>query len=134
MTGATLGEIKKMPREQNTVRALFTKLIGSPLQIFPDFHKKLNAPDRQGVYVIYDPRGKVAHVGRTPKGKGGVAQRLRNHMSGASSFTHHYLNGDGSKLRGKYKFRCLVVDNRRRRVFLEAYAIGHLCPAYIGLG
>ncbi len=123
-----------MTREQKAVRALFTELMRSSLQTFPAFQGELNAPDRQGVYVIYDPRGKVAHVGRTPKAKGGIAQRLRNHMSASSSFTNQYLKGDGSKLRGKYKFRCIVVNDRRRRAFLEAYAIGHLCPAHIGLG
>ena len=123
-----------MTPEQKTVRAVFTELKGSPLQTFPDLRGKLNAPDRQGVYVIYAPRGKVAHVGRTPKAKGGIAQRLRDHMSGASSFTNQYLNGEGSKLRGKYKFRYIVVNNRRHRALLEAYATGKLCPAHIGLG
>jgi len=123
-----------MTREQETVKAFFTELMRSPLQTFPAFRRELKAPDRRGVYVIYDPRGKVVHVGRTPKAKGGIAQRLRNHMSASSSFTNQYLKGEGSKLRGKYKFRCIVVDDRRRRALLEAYAIGQLCPTHIGLG
>ncbi len=123
-----------MTPEQKTVRALFTELTRSPLQTFPVLRGRLHAPDRQGVYVIYDPRGKAAHVGRTPRAKHGIAQRLRDHMSARSSFTIQYLKGDGSKLRGKYKFRCLVVKERRRRALLEAYATGHLCPAHIGLG
>ena len=72
-------------------------------------HEELDAPSGLGVYVIYDPRGKVAHVGRTPRAAGGIAQRLRNHMAGASSFTKGKLKGDGSKLRGKYKYRCIEV-------------------------
>ena len=123
-----------MTREQETVKALFTELMRSPHQTFPAFRGKLKAPDRRGVYVIYDPRGKVVHVGRTPKAKGGMAQRLRNHMSGASSFTNQYLKGHGYKLRGKFKFRYIVVKNRRHRALLEAYATGQLCPTHIGLG
>jgi hypothetical protein len=83
------------------VRKLFTELTRSPLHTFPDFREMLNAPDRQGVYVIYNPRGKVMPVGRTLRAKGGIAQRLRNHMAGASSFTIQYLKGRGVKLRGK---------------------------------
>ncbi len=123
-----------MTHEQEKVKALFTKLKRSPLRTFPAIREELEAPDRQGVYVIYSPRGKVVHVGRTPRAKGGIAQRLRNHMNASSSFTKKYLKGGGSKLRGRYKFRCIIVGNRRRRAFLEAYAIGHLCPAHIGLG
>lgn len=123
-----------MTREQRQLRVLFDKLThASPTQ-FPIARAKLNAPDRQGVYIIINPRGRVVHVGCTPKARGGIAQRLRNHMANASSFTTKYLNGDGSKLRGRYSFRCLVVKNPRHRVLLEALAIGRLCPAHIGHG
>lgn len=123
-----------MTREQETVRRLFAQLMRAPLETFPAFGYKLQAPNRQGVYIIYDPRGTVVHVGRTPKAKRGISQRLRNHMGGASSFTNQYLKGNGSALRGKYTFRCLVVENPRHRALLEAYATGNLCPAHIGLG
>ncbi len=123
-----------MTHEQEKVKALFTKLKRSPLRTFPALGEKLVAPKRQGVYVIYSPRGKAVHVGRTPRAKGGIKQRLGNHMNSSSPFTKKYLKGGGSKLRGRYKFRCMVVGNRRRHAFLEAYAIGHLCPAHIGLG
>ena len=123
-----------MKREQETVKALFAKLLQSPLQTFPESRGKLNAPTGQGVYIIYDPRGRVAHVGSTPRAKGGIAQRLRNHMAGASSFTRVKFNRDGSKLRGKYKFQCIEVRVKRCRAFLEAYAIGTLCPTHIGIG
>lgn len=120
--------------EATKVRKLFKKLIRSQLQAFATARKKLIAADGQGVYVIYNPRGKVLHVGRTPRAKGGIAQRLRNHMLNQSSFTTKYLKGDGSILRDRHKFRCLVVKNPRHRALLEAYAIGCLCPAHIGLG
>lgn len=123
-----------MKRETETVSALFAELMRSPLQLFPEFGQRLIAPDRRGVYVIYGPRGKVLHVGRTPSAKGGIAQRLGSHMAANSSFTKKYLRGDGSKLRGKCKFRCIVVKNPRLRALLEAYATCHLCPAHLGLG
>ena len=123
-----------MMRNQEAVNDLFTKLMCSPCQTFPALGKKLTAPDRQGVYVIYSPRGKVLHVGRTSKAKKGISQRLCGHMSGSSSFTKVYLKKKGSKLRGKYKFRYIAVKNKWHRAYLEAYAIGTLCPAHIGTG
>jgi hypothetical protein len=121
-------------REQKAIRVLFTRLKRAPLRAFPGPRGRLDAPNRHGVYVIYKPSGKVVHVGRTPSGSGGLRQRLGNHLYGASSFTIQYLKGQGSKLRRGYTFRCLVVNSRRRRALLEAYAIGYLCPRHIGLG
>ena len=126
--------IDRMSREAKKVERLFNDLSEAPLKTFPDFGGSLEGPDRQGVYVIYSPHGKVLHVGRTPSAKGGIAQRLHNHMSGSSSFTRNYLKGKGSQLRGKYKYRCLVVDDPRLRTLLEAYTAGHLCPDHLGVG
>ncbi len=123
-----------MTRERDAVRTLFGALLRSPFQTFPLARSPLDAPRGKGVYVIYDPKRRVVHVGRTPKARGGLAQRLKDHMSGASSFTVQYLKKHGSKLRGRYGFRCIVVRNPRLLAYLEAYAIGHLCPAHIGLG
>jgi hypothetical protein len=93
----------------------------------------MDAPDLQGVYVIYNARGKVLHVGRTPKGAKGLHQRLSNHLHGASSFTIKYLEGHGARLRRGGTFRYLVVASPRLRALLEAYAIGSLCPAHLGV-
>lgn len=123
-----------MTREQEKVKALFAELMRSQLQTFPESRGKLNAPAGRGVYIIYDSRGRVAHVGSTPRAKGGIAQRLRNHMAGASSFTRVKFNRDGSKLRSKYKFQCIEIRDKRCRAFLEAYAIGTMCPSHIGIG
>jgi hypothetical protein len=124
-------------REPREVADLFNELMGTHQEKFPEAGKRkaLAAPGSRGVYVIYDPSGCVVHVGRTPSGKGGIAQRLQNHLNSASSFTEKYppLKGNGSKLRDGYTFRCLPVPNDRIRALLEAYAIGHLCPAHIGL-
>ena len=131
---ASMAKNRNSREEQQAVKALFQKLRRSPLHTFPSFGGKLDAPLAQGVYVIYSPRGKVLHVGRTPQGRNGIHQRLRDHLRGQSSFTSQYLNKDGSKLRDGYKFRCLVVKSPRRRALLEAYAMGCLCPDHIGLG
>jgi hypothetical protein len=123
-----------MKREQKAIRRLFSDLVRAQCHEFPKAGKKIEAPNKQGVYVIYSPRGRVVHVGRTPKAKGGIVQRLRNHLHASSSFAQKYLGGHGYKLRNGYKFSCLVVKNPRRRALLEAYAIGCLCPAHIGDG
>jgi excinuclease UvrABC nuclease subunit len=95
---------------------------------------KVEAPVEPGVYVIYGARGKVLHVGRTPRGMLGLRQRLTNHLHGMSSFVIKHLNRDSSKLRNGCAFRCLVVKHPRRRALLEAYATGCLCPAHLGVG
>ena len=88
---------------------------------------------QQGVYVMYDPKGNVVHVGSTPSGFQGIWQRLRNHLHRASSFTKVHLKDNGAVLRTGYGFRCLVVLDHRMRALLEHYAIGHLCPAHLGI-
>jgi hypothetical protein len=123
-----------LSREQKAIKALFAELMRAPEQEFPSPRGRLTAPNQQGVYVISDPRGLILHVGRTPSGMGGIRQRLGNHLHNASSFSVRYLKGHGEKLRRGHKYRCLVVKNRRRRALLEAYAIGSLCPAHLGLG
>ena len=123
-----------MAHEQEKVKALFAKLKQAPLYKFPLARERLIAPGGRGVYVIYGPKRRIAHVGRTPRAAGGIAQRLRNHMAGKSSFTRMQLDRDGSLLRGRYSYRYLVVKSPRLRALLEAYAIGVLCPKHIGTG
>jgi hypothetical protein len=121
-----------MTSEAKAVKALLSELTASPLYHFPT--KGLVAPREPGVYVIYDPNGNVAHVGRTPSGQGGIHQRLRNHLHGASSFTRLYLGRQGAKLRDGYAYRYLVIADPRLRALVEAYATGCLCPGHLGLG
>lgn len=116
------------------VKTLFKELLHAEERIFPELREMLDAPKEQGVYVIFGPRGRVVHVGRTPRAKDGIHQRLKNHMSGLSSFTYNYLEDDGNWLRGRYKYKFIVVRNKYIRAYLEAYAIGKLCPAHIGVG
>jgi hypothetical protein len=86
------------------------------------------------VYIIYK-EGVALHVGRTPRGKGGLRQRLKNHLHGSSTFTVKYMQGKGATLReGGYTYQYLELEDSRKRALLEAYAIGTLCPEYLGLG
>ena len=121
-------------QEPKTIHQLLQKLIRSESHSFPPHRQPLKAPTEHGVYIIYDPKGRVAHVGRTPRAQNGLHQRLKNHLRGNSSFTKNYLGGDGSKLRNGYKFKYLVMPDRRKRALVEALATGTLCPLHLGLG
>jgi len=70
----------------------------------------------------------------TSKAKKGIKQRLNNHLRAQSSFVKSYFNGDGARLREKCRFKYIEIDSPRIRSLLEAYTIGSLCPAHIGLG
>jgi len=76
----------------------------------------------------------VLHVGSTPRARGGVAQRLKDHLAARSSFVIKALDGKGSRLRQGYRFQYLFVSNSRQRALLEALGIGVLCPRHIGHG
>jgi hypothetical protein len=118
--------------ESDIIKSLFEDLMRAPLQPFPPHRGTLKAPSESGVYIIYDPRGNVVHVGRTPRGVHGIWQRLTDHLHNRSSFTTKHLEGDGSKLRNGYEFRCIVIEHPRQRTLLEAYATGCLCPDHLG--
>jgi hypothetical protein len=123
-----------MAKELEKIQRLYKTLLEVENYKFPNSGKKLEAPTDQGVYVIYDPNDKVLHVGKTSKAKKGLRQRLQNHLQGQSSFTQKHLRGSGKKLRGKYTFKYVKVDDPRLRTLLEAYALSHLCPIHLGVG
>jgi hypothetical protein len=123
-----------MANETKQISALFGKLCAQSFHQFPKSRQPLDATDEQGVYIIRSRSGKVLHVGRTPRAKDGIYQRLYDHLYGRSSFVYQYLDQDGSKLRNGYQYQYLAVSNSRQRALLEAYATAHLCPAHIGLG
>jgi len=124
----------KSPCELKRIQELFKKLLAVDSIKFPKPRKRMLATRKPGVYLIINSKSKVVHVGRTVRGKNGIAQRLKNHLNGKSSFVGSFLKRDGSKLRGRYSFKCLAVKNSRKRALLEAYATGHLCPKHLGLG
>jgi hypothetical protein len=123
-----------MRSEREQIHAMFLELVNSSPKTFPLLGGRLDAPKKRGVYIIYAQDGDVLHVGSTPWANNGIAQRLRDHMFGRSSFTIKNFDSDGSRLRGSHQYRYLVVDDGRTRALLEALAIGLLCPYHIGHG
>lgn len=120
--------------ETKIIEKEFNHLIRAELIKFPQMREPLKAPTEQGVYIIYNPKGDIVHVGRSVRGRNGLYQRLRNHLRGNSSFANQFLNGDGSKLRSGYKYKYRVIPDPRTRALLEALATGRLCPKHLGLG
>ena len=122
-----------MSSEKLKIKRLFAKLCARPKNRFPAKGQILDAPIKQGVYII--SKGKtVCHVGRTTRAKNGLHQRLSAHLYGRSSFTKAFFNRDGNQLRNGYSFQALVVADGRLRALLESYATGCLCPKHIGTG
>ena len=124
----------KQSAERDHIKALLRKLDSQPLQAFPAPRGKLEAPRTHGVYLIRSIAGEVLHVGRTVSAKNGLAQRLRNHLDGKSSFVRSYLNGDARVLRDNHSFQCIEVEDDRERALLEHCAVAWYCPAHLGLG
>ncbi len=102
--------------------------------MFPPLRQGLEASTKKGIYIIENSKGIVLHVGNTPRAKNGIYQRLKNHLSGSSSFTRSYFGGKGAKLRSNCTYRYIEVASARKRALLECYAIGKLCPKHLGLG
>ena len=126
--------MSEMSQEFRKIKKLYSELMKQRATLFPKARQKLEAPREQGVYLILNSRKKIVHVGRTLRGRRGIAQRLTNHLHNSSSFTEKYLKGKGSKLRGKYWFKFIVKKGARIRALLEAYSVGRLCPKHLGLG
>ena len=125
-------QTKKL-NEPSIIEDLFVKLTSSKFYIFP-IKGKINVSEKHGVYIIYNPKNKVLHVGNTPSGRKGLNQRLYNHISCAGVFHKKYLEPNKIKMRGTHKFKYLEVDNIRQRALLEAYTAGKLCPIHFGTG
>lgn len=123
-----------MSREQAVVRRYGERLRRAPRKRFPPSGERLDCPSCQGVYLIIDPQGRVAHVGRTTRGRAGLSQRLKAHLAGRSSFVIKYLRNDPSKLRRGYSYAFIEVSPPRIRALVEAYLTGVLCPRHIGTG
>lgn len=64
-------------RDKRFAKNDFSRLTNADRYNFSNENFK-TAPSEQGVYIIYSPRTKrVAHVGRTYRGKDGLRQRLK---------------------------------------------------------
>jgi hypothetical protein len=129
--GRRVGALKD---QRNAIRKLYGRLVKAKQRPFPKLGERIEVPALPGVYVVFNPSGRVYHVGRTTHGKRGLSQRLADHMAGRSSFTVKVLSGEGSRLRRGWSFSYLEVADARDRALLEALAIGMLCPVHIGLG
>jgi hypothetical protein len=123
-----------MTKEQTVVRTYFTRLYRAPRSPFPQNRKPLLCSRKHGVYLIFDPRNRVAHVGRTTRARAGIFQRLAGHLAGRSSFVVKFLKNQRSYLREGYSFSFVEIANPRLRALVEAYATGILCPRHIGTG
>lgn len=124
---------RKEPEPQE-IRDLFRELLRQPQTPFPTAGRKVAVPMTHGVYIIRDPLGVVAHVGRSVRGKRGLYQRLCNHLGGSSSFSRKHLSGDCAALRSGYTYQFLEIEDARKRALVEYLAAGSLCPAHLGLG
>ena len=120
--------------EAREVCRLFSSLVKSNLHRFSKLRCQLNAPRSHGVYVIYNPKKTVLHVGRSIRGKQGLLQRIKEHLNNQSSFSTVYLRSMGRTLRKGYMYRYLPLASPRKRALLESLAIGLLCPKHLGLG
>lgn len=123
-----------MTTEQRQVRQYVSQLRKARRFKFPESGHDLACPARQGVYLIYDPQGRVAHVGRTLRARNGLLTRLRNHLHGQSSFVELHLKRRHRRLRRGYAYAWVEVRNPRRRALVEALATGLICPKHIGTG
>lgn len=103
-----------MKGEPKAIKAKFDQLLRSPKIRFPSAGDRLSVTNLHGVYIVYSPKGRVAHVGRTVRGKNGIRRRLNNHLYGASSFVTKALKGKGTP-RGLLHRSALSGSLGRRR-------------------
>ncbi len=120
-------------RERREVIALYRQLRRQTAIPFPQPRQRLEAPSARGVYLILDAEDRAVHVGRTPRARNGLHQRLGAHLAGRSSFVRDHLQQDGSRLRCGYTFQYVTVEDPRKRALLEAFAVAWLCPEHLGL-
>lgn len=120
-------------KEVEKIKNLHNELIRTVKIPFPKKGQSIDAPTKKGVYIIYNSKDQVIHVGRNKKAKAGLQQRLKNHLYGSSSLARNYLKPHQINLRAGYYYSYILVKDDRERALLEALSIGLLCPRYIGL-
>ena len=122
-----------MIKESDRVMLLHKELVGSKVHRFPSYGK-IEATNKQGVYIIYDNKKRPLHVGKTNGGRNGLNQRLLNHLCNQSSFSKLYMQINSVSLRDWGEFQFIEIENARERSLLEALTAGLLCPIHIGTG
>jgi hypothetical protein len=119
--------------EPKHIMDLYSQLIEATNHTFPQ-KGRVNISSFHGVYIIYNPKGKVLHVGKTDRAKKHLSQRLQNHLYNQSSFSRIFLKFNGKILRNDFYFKYLEIENARTRTLVEKLATGLLCPTHIGTG
>lgn len=119
--------------ESEQVLQLHNLLLNSELYLFPK-KGKVDVSIEQGVYIIYNQKGIVLHVGKTDRAKNGLNQRLQNHLRNQSSFSKKYLIPNTVNIRFEGRFKYIEIENDRLRTFTEAFTVGKLCPKHVGTG
>ncbi len=117
--------------EPEEIMNLYKKLVSSTSIQIPS-SGKIDVSNEHGVYIIYNAKKEVLHVGKTDRGVEGLNQRLNNHLKNQSSFSKKYLRPNKIELRNGHQFKYLEVSKPRTRTLLENLATGLLCPAHIG--
>jgi len=96
-----MGYFAKIMDENKKIRDLYEKLLSAPIYSFPNKNSmgsfKPSVTEKHAVYIIYNPKDIVVHVGRSIRGRKGLVQRLNNHLYGNSSFTIECLSGKGKQ-------------------------------------
>ncbi len=119
--------------EPEEIMNLHNTLVKSSNLPFPQ-KGKVNVSTEQGVYIIYNPKGEILHVGRTLRGREGLNQRLQDHLGNNSSFSQQYIKPKSINLRDGCSFKYLIEEDGRKRALLESLTTGLLCPKHIGTG
>jgi len=117
--------------ESENIKLLYDQLLQSKPHKFPTTGP-LDITCKLGVYIIFNSKGVVSHVGNTRNGKKGLCQRLNNHLNGTSSYRKNFLRPRNLSVRNGFTYKLIEISSGRHRVFLESLACGLLCPEYIG--
>lgn len=94
---------------------------------------RIELPETEGVYLLLNKKDEVLLVGKTEGGKGGLRSRINTQLFGSSPFRKMYLLPSGIDIRKKHFVHWLTIESERDRILVEAYAMGKLCPAFIGM-
>jgi excinuclease UvrABC nuclease subunit len=118
--------------EGKKIKKLFKKLCKSEGVLVPK-EGRIELPETEGVYLLLNKKDEVLLVGKTEGGKGGLRSRINSQLFGASPFRKMYLLPSGTDIRKKHYVHCLAIESERDRILVEAYAMGKLCPEFIGM-
>lgn len=120
-------------KETTEVKDFFEDLLKAQLMRLPS-QGPPKVSSNQGVYILYSVIGVVLHVGRSIRAKGGVNQRLNDHLKGKGSFTREYAYLSKIELREEVPFRFKEVHDDPKRALVEAFTCRSLCRVHLATG